>query len=68
MARFYQIPLNWWKKYTGSTLPSSSNSDNIGCNENILQEFSSEELKYLDSEGRCVITQHQIQTEGDKGQ
>jgi AP endonuclease-2 len=49
----------------GSTLPSSSNSDNIGCNENILQEFSLEELKSLDSEGRCVITQHQIQTEGD---
>jgi len=50
----------------GSTLPSSSNSDNIGYNENILQEFSLEELKSLDSEGRCVITQHQIHTEGDE--
>ena len=46
----------------GSTLPSASNCDSIGCTENISQEFSSEELKSLDSEGRCVITLHQIKS------
>ena len=50
----------------GSTLPSASNHDNIGYTQNIYQEFSSEELKSLDSEGRSVITLHQIQTENSK--
>ena len=51
----------------GSSLPSAKNSDSVGYTENVLQEFSMEELKSLDSEGRCVVTVHQIQTENNTG-
>ena len=45
---------------TGS-LPSSKFEDSIGFYDGIEEEFSQEDLKALDSEGRCVITCHQIE-------
>lgn len=42
----------------GGTLPSSKDSDCLGHHENLLEEFSIEDLKALDKEGRCVMTQH----------
>ena len=35
-----------------------SNHQDIGCYK--LEEFTDEELTSLDSEGRCVITEHKI--------
>lgn len=45
---------------TGS-LPSSKFEDSIGFYDGIEEEFSQEDLKALDSEGRCVMTCHQIE-------
>ena len=32
----------------------------VGCTDQLSLEFSQEELKSLDAEGRCVITKHRI--------
>ena len=45
------------------TLPSARTHEKIGCLENIEEEFTTDELKALDAEGRCVITIHEISTE-----
>ena len=44
----------------GGTLPSSDFPDSVGCYDGINHEFSQEELKALDAEGRAVITQHRL--------
>ena len=44
----------------GGTLPSSDFPDSVGCYDGINHEFSQEELKALDAEGRAVITQHKL--------
>ena len=44
----------------GGTLPSANNKDSVGHTEHLNVEFSYEELKSLDAEGRCVITVHKI--------
>jgi len=38
--------------------------DDIGGIDVLRQEFSGEELKNLDAEGRCVITRHEVDTDG----
>ena len=43
------------------TLPSASFKDAVGCYGGIAEEFSQDEIKALDAEGRCVITQHKLQ-------
>ena len=45
------------------TLPSAQTHEKIGCLDNIEEEFTTDELKALDAEGRCVITIHEISTE-----
>ncbi|KAJ1530738.1 hypothetical protein ONE63_005593 [Megalurothrips usitatus] len=42
------------------TLQNQDQSDTVGCTNGIENEFSPQELKRLDSEGRTVITQHKI--------
>jgi AP endonuclease-2 len=42
----------------GGTLPSAKGQDCIGGLQDLNLEFSSDELKSLDAEGRCVITRH----------
>ena len=42
------------------TLSSSDNDDAVGCYEGINEEFTTDELKSLDAEGRCVVTQHNL--------
>ena len=44
-------------------LPSTQIPDKIGGLENIDEEFTAEELKALDAEGRCVLTIHELSTE-----
>ena len=44
-------------------LPSAQTHEKIGCLENIEEEFTADELKALDAEGRCVLTIHEISTE-----
>lgn len=48
----------------GGTLPSSEEKDAIGHYEEVNAEFVSEDLKALDQEGRCVLTQHQFLDQG----
>ena len=43
------------------TLPSSSFEDSVGYYGQIEHEFSWSERKELDSEGRSILTQHEIQ-------
>ena len=43
------------------TLPSAEFDDAVGHLDGIEDEFSPEELRLLDNEGRCVITCHQLQ-------
>lgn len=45
-------------------LSPNNQSDIVGCLSDIEDEFSPQELKRLDSEGRTVITQHQIKRNG----
>jgi len=49
----------------GGTLPSSDFPDSVGCYDGINHEFSQEELKALDAEGRAVITQHKLKEKVD---
>jgi AP endonuclease-2 len=42
------------------TLPSSQEVDCIGCYGAIDQHFNPNEKKSLDSEGRCIMTQHDV--------
>ncbi|XP_034251614.1 DNA-(apurinic or apyrimidinic site) lyase 2-like isoform X2 [Thrips palmi] len=44
-------------------LQSKAQFDTVGCYDGLENEFSPQELKRLDSEGRTVITQHKIQKE-----
>jgi len=52
----------------GGSLPSSASSSSsdsdsctaVGCYDGIHDEFTADELKALDAEGRCVITQHNL--------
>lgn len=46
---------------------SKSAGDGIGGTHLLQQEFTQDELKNLDSEGRCVITKHQIQQTNTTG-
>ncbi len=39
--------------------------DSVGHYQNLNVEFSQEELKNLDSEGRCVLTLHQIEVDNE---
>ena len=43
------------------TLPSSKFDDSIGFYDGIEDEFSAEDLRALDNEGRCVLTCHQVE-------
>ena len=43
------------------TLPSSTFDDSVGHRDGVDDEFSAEELRALDNEGRCVITCHQVE-------
>ena len=45
---------------------TSGGGDSIGGTEELRQEFTSEELKNIDAEGRCVITRHQVDREGEE--
>ena len=45
---------------------NSGGGDSIGGTEELRQEFTSEELKNIDAEGRCVITRHQVDREGEE--
>lgn len=42
------------------TLQATRQSDVVGCYDDIEDEFTPQELRRLDSEGRAVITQHQL--------
>jgi hypothetical protein len=43
------------------TLPSSAFDDSVGLRSGVDDEFSPEELRALDNEGRCVITCHDVE-------
>lgn len=45
----------------GGTLPSTQFEDAIGFREGIQDEFSPEELKQLDEEGRSILTLHEVE-------
>lgn len=45
---------------SGTSLVSKNQSDNVGCLGDVEIQFSPQELKRLDSEGRTVITQHKF--------
>lgn len=50
----------------GGTLPSSQNDDSVGFTEKVNIEFTNDELKSLDAEGRCVITVHKVKMKHDE--
>ena len=46
------------------TLPSSNFSDSVGYYGDIEREFTLDERKALDAEGRAIITQHDVKVNG----
>ena len=46
------------------TLVSPKAEDSVGCYDGIEEQFSVEDQKALDAEGRCVITLHEIKIRG----
>ncbi len=44
------------------TLQTANNKDGIGGLQGIEEEFTSEDLKQLDAEGRAVLTMHQLES------
>jgi len=46
----------------------SGGGDTIGGTEALKQEFTSEEIKNIDAEGRCVITRHKVDRNEEKDQ
>lgn len=50
--------------FTGLLSSGSSSSTSVfGCTEELYANFSSNELRELDSEGRCIITEHVCRTD-----